>query len=270
MTKNSKGPVKAFGGRTIPILGSFETMIERNGKTVMAEFVVFKGKSPAILSCQTSEDLELISLKINQLSGAGNDSIIGYKAKIPIYSTCQLPFHKARPIAYGLEKDVKNRLDEMVAKGIIQKVDSAANASPIVVVKKKSGGVRICGDYKVSLNRHIQQVPTQNLNINDLLQKIGGMTLFSRIDLEGAYLQIALDEESKPLTTINTPYGLYQYERLPYGIACSPGLFKSCMLQILSGLPGVISYMDDVLVMGKDKFDHERKSAATFSQTCST
>ena len=258
VTKNSKGPVKAFGGRTIPILGSLETMIERNGKTVMAEFVVFKGKSPAILSCQTSEDLELISFNINQLSSAGNDPIIGYKAKIPIDSTCQLPFHKARPIAYGLEKDVKNRLDEMVAKGIIQKVDSAANASPIVVVKKKSGGVRICGDYKVSLNRHVQQVPTQNLNINDILQKIGGMTMFSRIDLEGAYLQIALDEESKPLTTINTPYGLYQYERLPYGIACSPGLFESCMLQILSGLPGVISYMDDVLVMGKDKCDHER------------
>ena len=87
MTKNSKGPVKAFGGRTISILRSFETMIERSGKTVMAEFVVFKGKSPAILSCQTSEDLEL-----NQLSGAGNDFIIGYKAKIPIDSTCQLPF----------------------------------------------------------------------------------------------------------------------------------------------------------------------------------
>ena len=119
MTKNSKGPVKAFGGRTIPILGSLETMIERNGKTVMAEFVVFKGKSPAILSCQTSEDLELISFNINQLSSAGNDPIIGYKVKIPIDSTCQLPFHKARPIAYGLEKDVKNRLDEMVAKGII-------------------------------------------------------------------------------------------------------------------------------------------------------
>ena len=151
-------------------------MIERNGKTVMAEFVVFKGKSPAILSCQTIEDLELISFNINQLSSAGNDPIIGYKAKIPIDSTCQLPFHKARPIAYSLEKDVKNRLDEMVAKGIIQKVDSAANASPIVVVKKKSGGVCICGDYTVSLNRHVQQVPTQNLNINGILQKIGGMT----------------------------------------------------------------------------------------------
>ena len=58
VTKNSKGPAKAFGGRTIPILGSLETMIERNGKTVMAEFVVFKGKSPAILSCQTSDNLQ--------------------------------------------------------------------------------------------------------------------------------------------------------------------------------------------------------------------
>ena len=133
----------------------------------------------------------------NQLSVSENIPIIGYKVKIPVEADCQLPFHKARQIAYGLEKDVKNRLDEMVEKGIIRKIDSAVNASPIVVVRKKNGGVRICGDYAVSLNRYVKQVPTQQLNINDLLQKVGKMTVFSRVDLEGAYLQLALDDESK-------------------------------------------------------------------------
>ena len=71
-----------------------------------------------------------------------------------------MPFHKARPNTYGLEKDVKNRLGKIVEKGIIQKIDSTVNASPIAVVKKKKGGVRICGDYKVSLNRYVKQVPT--------------------------------------------------------------------------------------------------------------
>ena len=124
--------------------------------------------------------------------------------------------------------------------------------------KRKNGGVRICGDYAVSLNRYVKHVPTQQLNINDLLEKVGKMTVFLRVDLEGAYLQLALDDESKSLTTINTTYRLYQYERLPYGIACSPGLFESCMLQILNGLPGVLSFIDDILVMGADRIEHER------------
>ena len=96
---------------------------------------------------------------------------------------------------------------------------------------------------KVSLNKFVKQVPVQNMNVNDLLTKISGGRIFSRLDLEGAYLQLQLDESSKDLTTINTPFGLYRYERLPYDISASPGIFEGCIRQVLQGLPGVVSYM---------------------------
>ena len=140
----------------------------------------------------------------------------------------------------------------MEDEGIIKKVESSSNATPIVEVQKRTGGVRICGDYKVSLNKFVKQVPVKNSNVNDMFVKLGNNRVYSHIDLEHEYLQLKLDEKSKDLTTINTQLGLFRYERLPYGISASPGIFESVLVKILDCLPGVISYMDDILVMGKD------------------
>lgn len=83
------------------------------------------------------------------------------------------------------------------------------------------------------------------------MSELNGFVVFTSLDLTGAYLELALDEESIPLTTINTHLGLYQYLRMPFGIKSAPAISQSVIDKILHGLPGVFTYFDDILIGGK-------------------
>ena len=69
---------------------------------------------------------------------------------------------------------------------------------------------------------------------------------FTKLDLSEAYLQIELEEESKQYLVINTHQGLYQFNRLPYGVASAPAIFQQIVEQILPKLPGVVCYIDNI------------------------
>ena len=80
--------------------------------------------------------------------------------------------------------------------------------------------------------------------------------MFSKLDLSSAFQQIPLNEESRKFTTINTNKGLFQYTRLPFGISSAPSIFQRFMDSVLSGLHGVASYIDDIVVTGKTHKEH--------------
>ncbi len=84
---------------------------------------------------------------------------------------------------------------------------------------------------------------------------------FSTIDLKHAYLQIPLDEESSSLTTINIPFGLNRYRFLPFGLSASPEIFQKVIDDIISGLPGVVAYQDDIIVYGETEQEHNKRLA---------
>ena len=92
--------------------------------------------------------------------------------------------------------------------------------------------------------------------IDDIYACLDGGTLFSVIDLRHAYLQMEVDEQSRPLLTINTTHGLYQYQRLPYGVASAPAIWQRAMDQILQGIPGVFCYLGDIIVTGSTLKEH--------------
>ena len=71
-----------------------------------------------------------------------------------------------------------------------------------------------------------------------------------------AYQQILLDEPSKNLVVINTPKGLFKYNRLPFGVSCAPGIFQRVMDSLLKGIPGVVVYLDDILITGPSEEEH--------------
>ena len=87
------------------------------------------------------------------------------------------------------------------------------------------------------------------------MSQLAGGQRFSKIDLSQAYQQVQLDDESRKLVTINTHQGLYQYTRVPFGISSAPALFQKIMDTILQG---VICYLDDILVTGKNETEHLR------------
>ena len=90
----------------------------------------------------------------------------------------------------------------------------------------------------------------------ELFATLAGGRQFTKLDLSQAYQQLLLDEESKQYLTVNTHLGLYRYTRLPFGISSAPAIFQRTMDSLLQGIPGVICYIDDILITGRDTADH--------------
>ena len=82
--------------------------------------------------------------------------------------------------------------------------------------------------------------------MEDLFADLAGGKVFSKLDLAHAYQQIGLDNASKKLTTINTHRGLFQYNRLPFGISSAPSIFQRTLESLLAGLAKVSIYLDDI------------------------
>ena len=127
-------------------------------------------------------------------------------------------------------------------------------AAPIVPVPKANGGIRICGDCKITVNLSliVDQFPVPTAE--DLFATLaGGQT---KLDLSQAYQQVPLDRASQKYVTISTHKGLYQFNRLPFGVASAPAIFQGIMEKLLQGIPGVVVYIYDILVTGRTEAEH--------------
>ena len=130
-------------------------------------------------------------------------------------------------------------------------------ATPIVPVAKGDGSVRICGDFKVTVNPVLLIDKYPQPRREDLFAGLAGGQTFSKLDLAQAYLQMEVEPESQKYLTINTPKGLFHYNRLVFGIALAPAIFQRTIESILQRIPGVLVYQDDILVTGKTNAEHE-------------
>ena len=99
-------------------------------------------------------------------------------------------------------------------------------------------------------------------NPQDLLSALARGKRFTKLDLKHAYQQLPLSEESGQFLTINTSKGLYQYQRLPFGVANAPAIFQSTMDTILKGIDGVVCYIDDILITGRNDQEHRNRLEA--------
>ena len=130
--------------------------------------------------------------------------------------------------------------------------------SPIVAVPKTKGDVRICVDLtklNTSVEREIYTMPT----VEETLSKIVDGRVFSKLDANPSFHQIKLDEESSKQTAFITPYGRYRFKRLPYSTTSAPEYFQKKMDNFLHGLQGLVCHMDDILIFGKDKHEHNAR-----------
>ena len=136
------------------------------------------------------------------------------------------------------------------------KITHSEWATPVVAVPKPDGQVRLCGDFKVTVNQALQVDQYPLPMVQDLLATLAGGKYFTKLDLSQAYLQLKLHPESLKYCVLNTHRGLYQFTRLPFGIASAPAIFQKMMDTILQGMPGVICYIDDILVTGTTVEEH--------------
>ena len=166
------------------------------------------------------------------------------------HKSCPLPsFHKQRQVPYALRPKVEAELTRLEKDGILSKVEYSEWATPVVTVVKRNGSVRVCGDFKVSVNPVLlaEQYPLPH--IQDILGNLAVGKHFSKLDLCQAYHQMEVTEESKKFLTINTHKGLFQYNRLVFGISSCPAIWQSAIDQVLQGIPGTQCILNDMIVI---------------------
>ncbi|XP_064468546.1 uncharacterized protein K02A2.6-like [Ornithodoros turicata] len=194
--------------------------------------------------------------KYSQLFNNELGCIKGEKVQLRLKQEEKPKFLKARPVPFALRPKVEKELKAMEEMGIISPVMTSDFATPVVPVVKSNGQVRLCGDYKVTINPLLESVQYPLPRIDDLLADLAGGVKFSRIDLSRAYQQIEVDEDSLDCLTINTTLGMYRVNRLPFGITTAPALFQKVMDTMLKGLRGVTCYLDDILITGTSEQEH--------------
>ena len=149
---------------------------------------------------------------------------------------------------------------------IIEPVEVSSWATPIVYLAKTDGSVRVCGDYKGTVNPAIitEQFPIPTLE--QIRGKVATWKRFTKINLRRAYQKMVLDETSQQLCTINTHKGLFRCTRLSFGISSSPAIWQRFNEQVLAGLNGTCVIMDDLLVGGVNDDEHLRNLEAVFHE----
>ena len=196
------------------------------------------------------------SIKTSKIFDPGLGKVTGFKAKLDLKADYRPKFCKARPVPFALKEPIGKELDRMERDGILVKTDSSEFASPIVPVVKSDKSLRLCGDYKTTLNPNIDTKVYPLPVVEECFSEMKGGVLFSKLDIKQAYNHVLLNDEDRVLTTINTHQGLYMWTRLPYGISSSSAIFQSIMDKVLQGMRGVTCRVDDILITGRTMAEH--------------
>ncbi|KAL3207280.1 hypothetical protein MRX96_039731 [Rhipicephalus microplus] len=157
---------------------------------------------------------------------------------------------KASRVPFVLRQKIDAELDKLLQQGVLEPVDCAEWETPIVTPLKGNGDIRICADYKCTINKALQQHAYPVPVVSHVLASLSGGTIFAKLDLAQAYQQLPVTDESAAAQTIVTHRGAFRVRRLQFGVSVAPGIFQNLMETLLRGIPGVIPYFDDVLIAG--------------------
>jgi transposase InsO family protein len=155
---------------------------------------------------------------------------------------------RTRPINPALLDDLRNQIEEWIKHDVIEPSQSPWS-SALVAAKKKNGKTRWCVDY-----RRLNDITTKDAyplpHIEDNLSRLAGDRIFSTIDGSGAFHVVDLDKEARPKTAFSTPWGLYQFKRMPFGLCNAPATYSRLVHIALSHIPAhhALPYLDDTLI----------------------
>lgn len=200
---------------------------------------------------------------------AACDEDLGYsdrvKHEIPLTDDTPIsqPYRRIPPTQF---EEVREHISGLLKKGVIQE-SSSPYASPVVLVRKADGSLRLCVDYR-RLNAKTKRDAFPLPRIDESLDALSGAQIFSTIDLASGYHQVAVHEKDRHKTAFITPFGLYQYRRMPFGLCNAPATFQRLMQAIMSDLVFqiVLIYLDDLLVYSSTFHDHLARLETVFKR----
>ena len=222
--------LSSYTGELLPVVG--QCSLKCNNTTL--NFFVVKTDQDPIIGLKASQDLNLIKIVLN-VDNLDDKSAENIHDKFPNVfhglGCLKDPYHikidptvtpvvnplRSTPVA--LREKLKKSLDEMEKTGVVEKVECPTQwvNSAVIIEKPDSEKLRICLDPR-PLNEAIQREHFKMPTIEEITTRVAGAKVFSKLDANHGYWQILLDEESRLLTTFNTPFGRYCYKRMPFGI----------------------------------------------------
>ena len=262
--------VTNYCGREVPVSGLVTIPCYYKAKCYRLDFAIVEIKAVPVLSLRTCVDLGLIKRidEIKEQSIMDEYSSVfeptigkikGVKYRIRVNEDVNPVVNAPRKIADALEKRLKKELDKMTKQGIISKVTKPTPwVNSLVIVEKPDETLRICLD-PLHLNKAVKREHYQLPNIEDICSKLAGAKYFSVLDAAQGFYQIELEEDSTDYTTFSTPFGRYKFLRLPFGISSAPEVFHRAIAEMLEDLEGCVNYIDDILVWGSTKEEHDRR-----------
>lgn len=280
-------PLQTYTGEKLSILGSIEVNVKYafQAQQYLLKLLVVAGSGPSLLGRDWMSHIILDWKSFGLFQVRSTDTrlhdvlarhtnvfkdelglVKGTTAKIHVDPGSKPRFCNPRPVPYALRSKVEQELERLEKDGIIEPIHFSEWAAPIVPVVKRNGSIRVCGDYKVTVNQAAKLDTYPLPRIEDIFAKLARGKAFSKLDLAHAYQQLALDEDSKEYTTINTHKGLYRYNRLPFGIHSAPAIFQRTMEGILRGISHVTVYIDDILITGENEEEHLKNLDAVLTR----
>ena len=269
----------AYGSQSrLSVLGKFDAIIRANGKQVSSTVHVLQGTHGSLLSYATASELGLVDIKINNIMSCSSliEQYLSVFQGIGKLKDCEVKLHidktvppvaqSARRIPFHLRKKVSVELKKLEQQGIIEKVEGPTPwVSPLVVIPKKNGDVRLCVDMRMP-NQAIQRERHPSPTVDDLVDALNGATIFSKLDLRSGYHQLSLAPESRYVTTFATHEGLRRYKRLNFGTNSASEIFQHIISEQIRDIPGSINISDDIIVFGKTKQIHDQALHAVLQQ----
>ncbi|CAI6355228.1 unnamed protein product [Macrosiphum euphorbiae] len=197
-------------------------------------------------------------------TNVGTHSIKLKKDQPPIY---RRPYR----LPHAQQDEIHSQIQKMEENGIIEKSRSPWN-SPLLLVQKKMDNsgkqkFRVVVDFRALNEATINEFHPLP-NITEILDQLGNSQLFSLLDLSSGFYQILMEKDSRELTAFSTNQGHWHFKRMIQGMKTSPGTFQRVMNSALAGLIGIkcLVYLDDIIVYGKNLYDHNEKLIEVFER----
>ncbi|XP_024117609.1 uncharacterized protein K02A2.6 [Oryzias melastigma] len=276
----STRPLHGYGGEKLVVKGKCDIQCQYKSAKLMLKFHIVDTQAPPVLGLRACQEFGLVKF-ILSVSGTPEQSIMDEYADVftgiglfPGECTIHIDpkavpvVHPPRRVPFALRDRLKAELDNMEKQQIIVKVTEPTEwvNSLVIAEKPRTGKLRVCLDPK-DLNKAIKRPHYPLPTLEDVTSKLAGACYFSVMDARSGYWAIKLTEESSKLTTFNSVFGRYRFLRLPFGVKSAQDEFQRKVDETYEGLQGVMAIVDDVLIYGRSKDEHDKNLRAMLQRS---